>query len=80
MEVDKNKPQAPNEAFFASNMPKIFIRTGYWLTDIMIDCTEQGFFYKQPSCSTSNIKNGLKVKQLAKQPPMLKTKKKKNCG
>ena len=80
MEVDKNKPQAPNEAFFASNMPKIFIRTGYWLTDIMIDCTEQGFFYKQPSCSTSNIKNGLKVKQLAKQPPMLKTLLQKNCG
>ena len=80
MEVDKNKPQAPNEAFFASNMPKIFIRTGYWLTDIMIDCTEQVFFYKQPSCSTSNIKNGLKVKQLAKQPPMLKTLLQKNCG
>ena len=80
MEVVKNKPQAPNEAFFASNMPKIFIRTGYWLTDIMIDCTEQGFFYKQPSCSTSNIKNGLKVKQLAKQPPMLKTLLQKNCG
>ena len=26
------------------------------------------FFYKQPSCYGSNVKNGLKVKQLAKQP------------
>ena len=31
-----------------------------------------GFFYKQPSCYGSNVKNGLKVKQLAKQPPTLK--------
>ena len=31
------------------------------------------FFYKQPSCEVSNVKNGLKVKQLAKQPPTLKT-------
>ena len=30
------------------------------------------FFYKQPSCKGSNIKNGLNVKQLAKQPPALK--------
>ena len=73
MEVDKNKPQAPDEAFLAYNMPKIFIKTGYWLTDIMIDCTEQGFFYKEPSCSMSNIKSGLKVKQLANQPLTLKT-------
>ena len=28
------------------------------------------FFYKQPSCSGSNVKNG--VKQLAKQPAALK--------
>ena len=30
-------------------------------------------FYKQPSCSGPNIKNGLKIKQLAKQPSTLKT-------
>ena len=30
-------------------------------------------FYKQPSCYGSNVKNGLKVKQLAKQPSALKT-------
>ena len=29
-------------------------------------------FYKQPSCYGSNVKNGLKVKQLAKQPSALK--------
>ena len=29
------------------------------------------FFYKQPK--VSNLKNGLKVKQLGKQPPTLKT-------
>ena len=31
------------------------------------------FFYKQPSCYGSNVKNDLKVKQLARQPPTLKT-------
>ena len=31
------------------------------------------FFNKQPSCQGSNVKNGLKVKQLALQPPTLKT-------
>ena len=30
------------------------------------------FFFKQPSCYGSNVKNELKVKQLAKQPPTLK--------
>ena len=30
------------------------------------------FFYKQPSCEGSNIKNGPKVKQVAKQPTTLK--------
>ena len=30
------------------------------------------FFYEQPSCSGSSVKNGLKVKQLAKQPLTLK--------
>ena len=30
-------------------------------------------FYKQPSCWRSIVKNGLKVKQLVKQPPTLKT-------
>ena len=29
-------------------------------------------FYKQPICWGSNVKNGLKVKQLAKEPPTLK--------
>ena len=36
------------------------------------------FLYKQPSCYRSNVKNGLKVKQLAKQPPTLKTRIQKN--
>ena len=31
------------------------------------------FIYEQPSCWGSGVKNGLKVKQLAKQPPTLKT-------
>ena len=31
------------------------------------------FFNKQPSCEGSNVKNGLKVKQLAEQLPSLKT-------
>ena len=30
------------------------------------------FFYKQPSCSGSNVKNSLKVKQLTGQPLTLK--------
>ena len=30
------------------------------------------FFNKQPVCSGYNVKNGLKIKQLAKQPPTLK--------
>ena len=34
--------------------------------------TNTRFFYKQPSCQGSNVKNGLKVRQLVKQPPMLK--------
>ena len=29
--------------------------------------------HKKPNCSGSNVKIGLKVKQLAKQPPTLKT-------
>ena len=36
------------------------------------------FFHKQPSCSGFNVKNGLKVKQLAKQPPTLITLMQKN--
>ena len=32
----------------------------------------QVFFNKQPSCLGSNVKNGPKIKQLAKQPPTLK--------
>ena len=56
MEVDKNKPQAPDEAFLASNMPKIFIKTGYWLTDIMIDCTEQGFFISNQVAQCPTLK------------------------
>ena len=31
------------------------------------------FSYKQPSCYGSNVKSGLNVKQLVKQPPTLKT-------
>ena len=31
------------------------------------------FFNKQPSCKESNVKIGVKVKQLAKQPRTLKT-------
>ena len=31
------------------------------------------FLYKQPSCLGPNDKNGLKVKKIAKQPPLLKT-------
>ena len=31
------------------------------------------YFYKQPSCSGSNVKNGLNVKKLAKQRSLLKT-------
>ena len=31
------------------------------------------FIYKQPSCQGPNVKNGLKVNQLAKQPPTLKS-------
>ena len=31
------------------------------------------FSYKQPSCSGSNVKNGLNVKQVPKQPTTLKT-------
>ena len=34
-------------------------------------CTT-GFFYKQPSCQWSDVKNFLKIKQLDKQPPTLK--------
>ena len=36
------------------------------------------FFYKQPSCYGPNVKNGLKIKQLAQQPPTLKTPLRKN--
>ena len=36
---------------------------------IIVPCT---CFYKQPSCKGSNVENGVKVKQLAKQPSMSK--------
>ena len=42
----------------------------------MFSCDDKytiSLFNKQPSCSGSNVKNGLKVKQLAKQPTTLKT-------
>ena len=42
---------------------------------IIVPCTR---FYKQPSCKGSNVKNGLKVKQLAKQPSTVKTLMQKN--
>ena len=38
------------------------------------------FFYKQPSCLRSSVKNGLKIKQLAKQPPTLTTPLQKGFG
>ena len=38
------------------------------------------FFYKQLSCLGSSVKNGLKIKQLAKQPPTLKTPLQKSFG
>ena len=41
----------------------------------MFSCDDKytiSLFNKQPSCSGSNVKNGLKVKQLAKQPTTLK--------
>ena len=44
--------------------------TNICFDSIIVHCTR---FYKQPSCKGSNIKNGLKVKQLAKQPSTLKT-------
>ena len=44
--------------------------TNICFDSIIVHCTR---FFKQPSCKGSNIKNGLKVKQLAKQPSTLKT-------
>ena len=41
--------------------------------DTMYTDKRKRFFNKQPSCEWSNVKNVLKVKQLAKQPPTLKT-------
>ena len=38
-----------------------------------IECPYYMLFYKQLSCKGSNVKSVLKVKQLAKQPPTLKT-------
>ena len=54
-------------------MLKIFTLQTFGLNhsfSIIVPCT---CFYKQPSCKGSNIKNGLEVKQLAKQPSTLKT-------
>ena len=38
------------------------------------------FFYKQPSSLRSSVKTGLKIKQLAKQPPTLTTPLQKGFG
>ena len=41
---------------------------------MIVNCVNTRFsFHEQPICQGSNVKNGLKVKQLAKQPPALKT-------
>ena len=40
---------------------------------VKISWISHTFFYKQPSCNGSNVKNDLKVKQLTKQPSTLKT-------
>ena len=40
----------------------------------------QVFFYKQLSCEESNVKNGLKVKQLAKATSIVKNANAKNLG
>ena len=44
-----------------------------WLETIFYEKNIHIFFNKQPSYYGSNVKNGLKVKQLAKQHPTLKT-------
>ena len=54
-------------------MLKIF--TNVRFESIIVPCT---CFYKQPSCKGSNVKNGVKVKQLAKQTSTLKTLMQKN--
>ena len=46
----------------------------------MMKTNSTRLFNKQPSCRRSNAKNGLKVKQLAKQPPTIKTLMQKNFG
>ena len=46
----------------------------------MMKTNSARLFNKQPSCRRSNAKNGLKVKQLAKQPPTIKTLMQKNFG
>ena len=44
-----------------------------WLEPIFYEKNIHIFFNKQPSYYGSNVKNGLKVKQLAKHHPTLKT-------
>ena len=43
-----------------------------WLVPIFYEKNIH-FFNKQPICKECNVKNGVKIKQLAKQPPTLKT-------
>ena len=50
-------------------MTKDIYITNICFESIIVPCT---CFHKQPSWKESNIKNGLKVKQLSKQPSMLK--------
>ena len=54
-------------------MSKLFAKDIY-ITNVRFESIIVPYtcFYKQPSYKGSNIKNGLKVKQLAKQPSTLK--------
>ena len=55
--------------YFLSNTPRINDKVLSFGAKTVVHVS----FYKQPSCQGSNVKNGLKVKQLPKQPPTLKT-------
>ena len=64
---------------FFSKCDQIRRRNPSWKTSFFVQCQvkhgDMGytFFYKQPCCKVSNVKKDLNVKQLAKQPPALKT-------
>ena len=60
-----------NRNFFNEKLfPKDIYITNVRFESVIVPCAR---FYKQPSCKGSNVKNGLKVKQLAKQSSTLKT-------